>query len=329
MLIELLTAALFGSMFWLIAPLGIAEFVRYGLFAFLLSALIVATFIDLDFQIIPDSVTVPGMFVGLVGSTFIPQVPLVLVTAPGPAAMAPTEVWIVTLNVVVYGAAWIWGLVWLVRSRDEGLGAAEWVIWCVAALYLTGQTFNVLVVSGVLGQGWPGWSVWFIQHPHWQGFCTAVIGLLTGAGLIWTVRVLGSAAMGREAMGFGDVTLMAMVGAFMGWQACVCVFFLAPFMGLAFGLFQWIFRGNNVLPYGPYLSLATVATVCGWPIIWPILAPRLAILGMLPILWGGIAMLTFLCILVSCVRIHFRQQLASEPERLGPPDEADPKPSSL
>ena len=40
------------------------------------------------------------------------------------------------------------------------------------------------------------------------------------------VRVLGSQVLRREAMGFGDVTLMAMIGAFLGWQAAVLTFFL-------------------------------------------------------------------------------------------------------
>ena len=57
-------------------------------------------------------------------------------------------------------------------------------------------------------------------------------------GLTWSVRFLGTLAFRREAMGFGDVTLMAMIGAFLGWQAAVLTFFLAPFFGLAHALWQ-------------------------------------------------------------------------------------------
>ena len=113
--------------------------------------------------------------------------------------------------------------------------------------------------------------------------------------------------MRREAMGFGDVTLMAMVGAFLGWQAALVVFFMAPFMGLAVGLFQWVFRGNNVLPYGPYLSLASAMTLFAWPSIWPVVAPRLAILALLGVVWGGMAILTLLCIFLLCVRINSKR----------------------
>ena len=59
---------------------------------------------------------------------------------------------------------------------------------------------------------------------HAAGFRVGVAGLLAGGGLTWSVRFLGSAALRREAMGFGDVTLMAMIGAFLGWQAAVLPF---------------------------------------------------------------------------------------------------------
>ena len=78
--------------------------------------------------------------------------------------------------------------------------------------------------------------------PHWDGLLTALVGMAAGGGLVWLVRIIGTAALGREAMGFGDVTLMAMIGAFLGWQACLLVFFLAPLAGLVLGLVQLILR---------------------------------------------------------------------------------------
>ena len=57
-------------------------------------------------------------------------------------------------------------------------------------------------------------------------------------------------------MGFGDVTLMMMVGAFLGWQAGVVIFFLAPFAGLVVGVLQLVLRRDDEIPYGPFLCLA-------------------------------------------------------------------------
>ena len=71
-------------------------------------------------------------------------------------------------------------------------------------------------------------KVWSIGGPHWAGLGSGLAGIVIGGGLVWLVRILATAAMHQEAMGFGDVTLLAMIGAFLGWQAAVIVFFLAP-----------------------------------------------------------------------------------------------------
>ena len=75
---------------------------------------------------------------------------------------------------------------------------------------------------------------------HLQGLWVGLEGLLVGAGLTQFVRKSASFALRREAMGFGDVTLMGMIGAFMGWQAAVLTFFLAPFLGLAHAAWKLI-----------------------------------------------------------------------------------------
>jgi hypothetical protein len=86
--------------------------------------------------------------------------------------------------------------------------------------------------------------------------------------MVWAVRIVGSAAMRREAMGFGDVTLMMMIGAFLGWQAGILIFFLAPFAGLVVGLAQVILRRDDVIPYGPFLCLGALVVMVGWGEFW-------------------------------------------------------------
>lgn len=113
------------------------------------------------------------------------------------------------------------------------------------------------------------------------GLWTGVLGLIVGAGLTQTVRVLGSAALGREAMGFGDVTLMGMIGSFLGWQAALLTFFAGAFFGLAHALWKltvtvrkWISgsklsSADRELPFGPYLSMGALALALSWPWLWP------------------------------------------------------------
>ena len=127
---------------------------------------------------------------------------------------------------------------------------------------------------------------------HWDGFKVGLIGLIAGGALTQFVRVGGSATLGRllgkgEAMGFGDVTLMAMIGSFLGWQAAVLTFFFGPFFGLAFALrkvfamlAKWlgrrkISRADHEMPFGPYLSMGALTMLFTWNRLWPLWASKL------------------------------------------------------
>jgi hypothetical protein len=74
--------------------------------------------------------------------------------------------------------------------------------------------------------------------------------------------------MGQEAMGFGDVTLMAMIGAFLGWQAALAAFFLAPLAALLIVVIQYIATREPAVPFGPYLCFGAVLAVVGWDKVW-------------------------------------------------------------
>lgn len=174
-------------------------YVRMAYHQLFVAFLLVATFIDYDFQIIPDSVTVPGMLAGLAIGALVPGV------------------------------------------RPEPGTAATWL--------------------GGLGVG--------------------TIGLVVGGGLTWLFRVVFSAVFRREALGFGDVTLMGLIGAFLGWQGAVLAFFLAPFFGFGHAgwkLVRWIRKlivraksssADRELAFGPYLSMAAAVLALAWPWLWP------------------------------------------------------------
>jgi len=115
---------------------------------------------------------------------------------------------------------------------------------------------------------------------HLGGLWVGLWGLAVGAGLTQAVRLTASFLLRREAMGFGDVTLLGMIGAFLGWQAAVLAFFLAPFFGLAHAawkllksLRKWFGGGqlssaDRELPFGPYLSMAAACLLLLWPTVW-------------------------------------------------------------
>jgi leader peptidase (prepilin peptidase) / N-methyltransferase len=59
-----------------------------------------------------------------------------------------------------------------------------------------------------------------------------------------------------------------MIGTFLGWQACLIAFFIAPLAGLVIGISQLILRRDDVIPYGPFLCLGAAGTVVFWAPIW-------------------------------------------------------------
>lgn len=109
-----------------------------------------------------------------------------------------------------------------------------------------------------------------INAPLWLTVLGGVLmGYLIAGGVVWAVRIGGSLAFGKEAMGLGDVHMMAAVGACLGWIDPTIAFFLAAFVGVAYAIVAQIFSGklNRAMPYGPFLAVATMMVVLGKPLI--------------------------------------------------------------
>ncbi|NQT90832.1 MAG: prepilin peptidase [Candidatus Omnitrophica bacterium] len=87
------------------------------------------------------------------------------------------------------------------------------------------------------------------------------LGLLAGGLLIYLTGVLGKFMFKKEAMGGGDVKFLAMIGAFVGLKYVVLIYFIAPFFGAGVGLIMKIKYKAEIIPYGPYLSLAAVVAI--------------------------------------------------------------------
>ncbi len=89
------------------------------------------------------------------------------------------------------------------------------------------------------------------------GLLGSLLGAMAGAFTVWIVRILGTLAFRKVAMGLGDVHLMFGVGAVIGAEGAVLAFFIAPFFGILVALYTLIVRRSREIPLGPYLSLAT------------------------------------------------------------------------
>jgi leader peptidase (prepilin peptidase)/N-methyltransferase len=87
----------------------------------------------------------------------------------------------------------------------------------------------------------------------------SLLGAGLGAGVILAIAVAYKAARKVEGMGGGDVKLMAMIGAFLGWQLVLVVLFLAAFAGSVYGV--WLMRrergdGKTAVAFGAFLAPA-------------------------------------------------------------------------
>ncbi len=172
-LVETMNALLYVLVIW-----------RFGMgwhtpffFAFC-SAMIVITFIDLDFHLIPDAITLPGIVVGLIAGSLI---------LPDPF-----------------------------------------------------DRFSVL------------------------GFRESVIGLLAGGAVFFLIAEISYRVLRQEAMGGGDIKMMALVGAFMGWKAVLLTTFSGSLLGSIVGIFLMVLKGKGrktKIPFGPFLAAGALLSL--------------------------------------------------------------------
>jgi leader peptidase (prepilin peptidase) / N-methyltransferase len=91
-----------------------------------------------------------------------------------------------------------------------------------------------------------------------------VIGALAGAGFLYLVLFFGSALYGQEAMGEGDLNLIALVGAFLGWRGVVVTILVGCLAGSAAGLTLIGLRRlqrREHMPFGPFLALGALVAL--------------------------------------------------------------------
>jgi leader peptidase (prepilin peptidase)/N-methyltransferase len=273
--VELLNGLLFVGVYWAMIPVGFGATIHesglytpigpwtnlatapvrtqslwlnleYLYFMVLIEALLVASLIDIDLKIIPDSVTLPAMAVGLLGS--------------------------------------LTGRFWLVP------------VW-----FQNPQMLNTLWSLLFPETSSPGW--WNVSVPKWcaawpmlHGLSVSVAGLLIGGAVVWFVRIAGAWVFRREAMGFGDVILMALIGSFLGWQATILVFFLAPICALliiaATLLYDLVVRlitrngrsRSREIPFGPYLGVSALWVLVCWRFMYRESSPFFNLGPLVPVL---------------------------------------------
>jgi len=95
---------------------------------------------------------------------------------------------------------------------------------------------------------------------------SSLIGAMLGYGILWIIFISFKAATGKEGMGYGDFKLLALLGAWLGWQYLPLIILLSSITATVIGIAMIIFKGRDkaaAFPFGPYLAIA------GWiALIW-------------------------------------------------------------
>ncbi|MFZ0428404.1 MAG: prepilin peptidase [Acidobacteriota bacterium] len=112
----------------------------------------------------------------------------------------------------------------------------------------------------------PGSVSW--GGPVLGSYLNSGLGILFGGGFLWVVATAYLKLRKIEGMGFGDVKMMALVGAFLGWQFSWLTILLGSLLGAVVGgLYIWLFGQNRryELPFGSFLGLAVIFVTLGGP----------------------------------------------------------------
>lgn len=160
-------------------------------------------------------------------------------------------------------------------ARERAEGGHAWLAYPFARREMAKEiVFLLPIVLGAAAgyllwtrMGWGEPAVWV------QALAAVSLGYLVGGAVVWAVRIVGTLAFGAEAMGLGDVHLLAAVGAALGWVDPVLAFAAAPLFALSWAAVQALARGPTgmAMPFGPHLAAAAIAVFLYRPLYGPAL----------------------------------------------------------
>jgi leader peptidase (prepilin peptidase)/N-methyltransferase len=133
------------------------------------------------------------------------------------------------------------------------------------AIAVTDARFYIIPDRLSLGGAVLGVALAFLPGP--PTLPESVIGAVIGGGALWIVAILGTMAFKKEAMGGGDIKMMTMIGAFLGWKGALLTVFLGARAGtLVFVPLAW--KSDRLVPFGLFLALgAALAFYLGDPLL--------------------------------------------------------------
>jgi leader peptidase (prepilin peptidase)/N-methyltransferase len=157
------------------------------------------------------------------------------------------------------------------------------VLFLAPAIILAVAAWLLVTRVGPVHRAWfelndPATTAW---APHLRAALAALLGYFVGGLWIWAFRILGTLGFGREAMGLGDVHILAAVGAVCGWVVPSITFFMAAFLALAWAMTVFVTRKQRELPYGPWLAAGALVAVLCYDYLLKLLDPYVEVFRLL------------------------------------------------
>jgi len=153
--------------------------------------------------------------------------------------------------------AWHFGFGWQA-------GTALLLTWALIALSMIDADHQLLPDTITLPFLWLGLTL--SLFPVFADMRSSLIGAIAGYMSLWIVYQLFKLLTGKEGMGFGDFKLLALLGAWLGWQSLPMIILLSSLVGAVLGGAMIAIQGRDraqPIPFGPYLAIA------GWiALLW-------------------------------------------------------------
>ncbi len=147
-------------------------------------------------------------------------------------------------------------IAWQFGFTLQALGAL-FLTWALISMSLIDFDHQILPDNMTLPLLWLG--LMFNLGAVYTDIYSSVIGAMAGYLSLWSVFWLFKLLTGKEGMGYGDFKLLALFGAWLGWQYLPQIILLSSLVGALIGIGMIIFRGrdkNIPIPFGPYLAIA-------------------------------------------------------------------------
>jgi leader peptidase (prepilin peptidase) / N-methyltransferase len=160
-------------------------------------------------------------------------------------------------------------LIWAFMGWRYGLGVSAFAgaVFFTILLGITMTDAREYIIPDEFSLGGLGLGILFSLPGGFNAIADALKGAAAGFAILWVVGALGTRMFKEEAMGGGDIKMMAMVGAFVGWQGVLLTIFLGALLGTLVFVPLSFFDRKRLVPFGVFLSAGAAATWLAGPTV--------------------------------------------------------------